>query len=84
MLSVHKYLEQSGIQTGWAWLGNLGFGDMLSLLPIAFLSLLTVICYIVMLPGLIAKKDTAYLVISILEILILLLAASGILPSGGN
>jgi len=84
VLSVHKYLEQSGIQTGWAWLGNLGFGDMLSLLPIAFLSLLTVICYIVMLPGLIAKKDTAYLVISILEILILLLAASGILASGGH
>ncbi|MGB5288579.1 MAG: hypothetical protein WBQ32_07325 [Ignavibacteriaceae bacterium] len=84
VLSVHKYLEQSGIQTGWAWLGNLEYGDMLSLLPIAFLSLLTVVCYIVMLPGLIAKKDTAYLVIAILEILILLLAASGILATGGH
>lgn len=84
VLSVHKYLEQSGIQTGWAWLENLEFGDMLSLLPIAFLSLLTVICYIVMLPGFIAKKDTAYLIISILEILILLLAASGILATSGH
>ena len=84
VMSVHEYLKHSGIQTGWAWLGNLEFGDMLSLLPIAFLSLLTVICYLVMLPGLIRKKDIAYLVISILEIMILCLAASGILATGGH
>jgi len=84
VMSVHEYLKQSGIQTGWAWLGKLNFGDMLSLLPIAFLSLLTVICYLVMLPELICKKDTAYIVIAILEIIVLLFAASGILATGGH
>jgi hypothetical protein len=84
VMSVHEYLKQSGIQIGWAWLGNLEFGDMLNLLPIAFLSLLTVICYLVLLPGLVRKKDTAYLVIAVLEILVLLLAASGILATGGH
>ena len=30
ILSVHEYLEQSGIQAGWAWFGNLKYGDMLN------------------------------------------------------
>jgi len=83
ILSVHEYLEQSGIQAGWAWFGNLQFGDMLNFLPIAFLSLLTIVCYIAIIPGLIRKKDTAYVVIAVLEIIVLAVAASGILGTGG-
>ena len=84
ILSVHEYLEQSGIQAGWAWFGNLQFGDMLNFLPIAFLSLLTIVCYIAILPGLIRKKDTAFVVIAVLEIIVLSVAASGILGTGGH
>jgi hypothetical protein len=84
ILSVHEYLKQSGIQAGWAWFGNLQFGDMLNFLPIAFLSLLTIVCYIAIIPGLIRKKDTAYVVIAILEIIVLAVAASGILGTGGH
>jgi hypothetical protein len=84
ILSVHEYLEQSGIQAGWAWFGNLQFGDMLNFLPIAFLSLLTIVCYIAIIPGLIRKKDTAYVVIAVLEIIVLSVAASGILGTGGH
>ena len=84
ILSVHEYLEQSGIQAGWAWFGNLQFGDMLNFLPIAFLSLLTIVCYIAIIPGLIRKKDTAFVVIAVLEILVLTVAASGILGTGGH
>ena len=84
ILSVHEYLEESGIQAGWAWFGNLQFGDMLNFLPIAFLSLLTIVCYIAILPGLIRKKDTAFVVIAVLEIIVLSVAASGILGTGGH
>jgi len=84
VMSVHDYLKQSGIQTGWAWLGNLKYGDMFTFIPIAFLSLLTIICYIAIIPGLIRKKDTAYVVIAILEVAVLALAASGILSAGGH
>ncbi len=84
ILSVHEYLEQSGIQAGWAWFGKLQFGDMLNFLPIAFLSLLTIVCYIAILPGLIRKKDTAFVVIGVLEIIVLAVAASGILGTGGH
>ena len=84
ILSVYEYLEQSGIQAGWAWFGNLQFGDMLNFLPIAFLSLLTIVCYTAIIPGLIRKKDTAYVVIAVLEIIVLAVAASGILGTGGH
>jgi hypothetical protein len=84
VLSVHEYLELSGMQAGWAWFGNLQFGDMLNFLPIAFLSLLTIVCYIAIIPGLIRKKDTAYVVIAVLEIIVLAVAASGILGTGGH
>ena len=84
ILSVHEYLIQSGIQAGWAWFGNLKYGDMLNFLPIAFLSLLTIVCYLAILPGLIRKKDTAFVVIAVLEIIVLAVAASGILGTGGH
>jgi hypothetical protein len=84
VMPVSQYLAESGIHAGWAWLGNLGYGDMLTFLPIAFLSLLTIICYAAILPGLIRKKDTPYIVLCILEILVLTVAASGILGSGGH
>ncbi len=84
VMPVADYLAQSGIHAGWAWLGNLGKGDMLNFLPIAFLSLLTIICYLAILPGLIRKKDTAYVVLVIVEVVVLTVAASGILGSGGH
>jgi hypothetical protein len=84
VMPVSEYLQLSGIHAGWAWLGNLGHGDMLNFLPIAFLSLLTIVCYLAILPGLIRKKDTAYVVLVIVEVVVLAVAASGILGSGGH
>lgn len=84
VLSVHEYLEKSGVQVGWAWFGELQYGDMLNYIPIAFLSLLTIICYITLIPGLIRKKDTTYTIIAILEIIVLLVAASGILGTSAH
>ena len=84
VMPVSEYLAKTGIHAGWAWLGNLGYGDMLTFLPIAFLSLLTIVCYLAILPGLIRKKDTAYVVLAIVEVIVLTVAASGILGSGGH
>jgi hypothetical protein len=84
VMPVSDYLKLTGIHAGWAWLGNLGYGDMLNFLPIAFLSLLTIVCYLAILPGLMRKKDTAYVVLVIVEVVVLAVAASGILGSGGH
>jgi len=84
VMSVADYLQGSGIKAGWAWAGKLGYGDMLNFAPIAFLSGLTVICYLAIIPGLIRKKDNAYVVLAVLEVIVLCVAASGILGTGGH
>jgi hypothetical protein len=84
VMPVADYLHESGIKAGWAWLGNLGSGDMLNFVPIAFLSALTIFCYLAIIPGLLRKKDTAYVVIAIVEVIVLSVAASGVLGTGGH
>lgn len=84
VMSVADYLHDSGIKAGWAWAGNLGYGDMLNFAPIAFLSGLTVLCYLAIVPGLLKKGDKAYVVLALLEVAVLVVAASGILGSGGH
>jgi hypothetical protein len=83
-LPVTEYLEQTGIHPGWTWLGFVGRGDFLNFLPIAFLAGVTIMCYIRIVPILFRKKDTTYAALAIIEVLVLVLAASGILKSGGH
>jgi len=84
VMPVHDYLAKSGIEQGWAWFGNLKYGDMLNFLPIAFLSLLSIICYIAIIPGLLRKQDNTFVIIAVLEIIVLGIAASGILGVSGH
>jgi len=83
-LPVKKYLEVTHIPHGWAWIGMLGKGDFLNFIGIAFLAGVTIICYIRIVPILFRKKDTIYAALAILEVLVLALAASGLLKSGGH
>ncbi|MBF0339235.1 MAG: hypothetical protein HQL05_15560 [Nitrospirae bacterium] len=83
-LSVHEYLEKTGIHPGWAWLHLLGKGDFLNFAGIAFLGGVTIICFLAIIPILFRKKDTVYGVIAVIEVLVLALAASGLLKTGGH
>ncbi|MBE0429160.1 MAG: hypothetical protein IBX61_04730 [Thermoleophilia bacterium] len=87
-LKVNDYLGQlreTGAEGGgWSWLSQLNRGDFLNFLPIAFLAAVTVICYLTIIPILLKQKDSIYVVLVILEVLVLSLAASGVLPSGGH
>ncbi len=83
-MPVHKYLAATGIHPGWAWLGMLGKGDFLNFIGIAFLAGVTLICYVRIIPILLRKKDNIYAVLAILEVLVLALAASGVLKAGGH
>ncbi len=83
-MPVHKYLAATGIHPGWAWLGMLHKGDFLNFIGIAFLAGVTLTCYIRIIPILFKKKDTIYGVLAVLEVLVLCLAASGILKAGGH
>jgi hypothetical protein len=90
VMSVHDYseainqsfLHREHVVTGWGWLAVVGKGDFVNFLGIALLSGVTIVCYIGIIPTLRRTKQTAYLWIAIAEVLILVLAASGILTAG--
>ncbi|KJS12594.1 MAG: membrane protein [Peptococcaceae bacterium BRH_c8a] len=84
-MSAHEFLVETGAPIGWGWLGMLGYGDFVNLLGIAFLALLTIVGYLVLLlPAYLRKKDIAYASIVVVEILVLTLAASGVLAVGAH
>jgi hypothetical protein len=83
-MRVHDYNVALNAPTGWGWAAMVGKGDYLNFIGIAILSGLTILCYIVILPILVRKKQTAYVVIAIIEVLVLSLAASGIMKVGGH
>jgi len=83
-MRVHDFNVALHAPTGWGWAPLVGKGDYMNFIGIAMLSGLTILCYAVILPILIKKKDTAYVVIAIAEILVLSLAASGLLKVGGH
>jgi hypothetical protein len=83
-MPVHKYLAAADIHPGWAWLGMLGKGDFLNFIGIAFLAGVTIVCYLRIIPLLYQKKDATYAVLAIIEVLVLALAASGLLKAGGH
>ena len=83
-LSVKDYLTMTGTQIGWSWIGMLGYSDFMNFLPIAFICGITIICYLSIIPIFFRKKDKIYIWIAIAQILILLIAASGILNGIGH
>ncbi len=81
---IHEYLEITHSPHGWGWLVLLGKGDFLNYVGFVLLGVLTIMCYLVLVKGYYRKKDWIFAVISILEIAVLSLAASGLLGSGGH
>ena len=81
---VSEYLEMTHSPHGWGWAALLSKGDFLNYLGFAFLALMTIFLYLVLVRGYIRQKDWIYAAIAVLEILVLSLAASGILGAGGH
>ena len=78
----HEFLHRDSIVVGWGWIAVLNTGDYLNFIGIALLALVTIVCYLGILPTLFRKKDWVYGAIAVLEILVLALAASGIVSAG--
>lgn len=83
-MKAADYNHALNAPTGWGWLAFVGKGDYLNFVGIAMLAGLTILCYLAIIPTLSRKKDTAYLVIAVAEVAVLLLAASGLMKSGGH
>jgi hypothetical protein len=81
---VGEYLEITHSPHGWGWLSLLTKGDFLNYIGLALLALMTIVCYLVLVRGYIRQKNWIFTVIALLEIVVLSVAASGLLGSGGH
>lgn len=81
---VGHYLEAGKVPSGWGWTALLGRGDFLNFIGIVLLAGLSIICYLRVLPALVRKGDKAMAAIACAEVLVLLLAASGIIGGGAH
>ncbi len=81
-LPVDQYLARTGTPAGWAWLKSIGSADSLNLLGICLLCSVSGLCWLALLPFYIARRDLPYVLITIANIGVLVLAASGLLGAG--
>ncbi|MBT8398416.1 MAG: DUF1634 domain-containing protein [Gemmatimonadetes bacterium] len=78
----HEFLHRPGVVIGWSWVGLVGMADFMNFIGIAVLSAVTVVCYMGILPSLFRKKDWIYAAIAAVEVIVLALAASGLVAVG--
>jgi hypothetical protein len=83
-MNVHDYLSHFKIDTGWSWLSMLRYGDFLNFTGIALLAGVTIVCFLSIVPTLLKQGDKLYAFFAVLEAVILGVAASGLLGSGGH
>lgn len=83
-MSVSEYLNKANVHPGWSWVGLLGFSDFLNFIGIALLAGITIVCFLVIIPTLWRNNDKVYAFLALLEAVILSVAASGILGTGGH
>ncbi len=78
-MSAADLTMETGVRPGWDWAAFLPHGDMLVLAAIAILSTCSVLCIAAVTPIFKARGERAFVTICVLEIAVLLLAASGLL-----
>jgi phosphoglycerol transferase MdoB-like AlkP superfamily enzyme len=81
---LNEYLEVAHLTSGWSWLTYLHYGDFLTFLPIAGLAGISIFGYLCLVAKFFSHREPIMGWIALLETVILLLAASGILAMGGH
>jgi len=82
VLPVERYLEATGVPSGWGWVAMLAKGDYLNLVGVALLGFVTVLCYLRVLPLLLTRGERLQAAFAVAQVAVLLLAASGLLAGG--
>jgi len=77
-----QYLQRDHALHGWWWLTALEHADYLNFVGIAVLATVTLVCFVGIVPILLARRDWIYASIAMTEVVILGLAASGLLTAG--
>ena len=77
-----RYLQRTGTPTGWGWLALVHQGDIANLVGIALLAGCSLPPLLALLPLYLKQRDWAMATICLLEVAVILLAASGVLTAG--
>ena len=81
-LPVDRYIALTGWPSGWGWLRSLGRADALSVGGVAVLSAVTIVCYARILPEFLRRGERVQAALALVQILVLLAAASGVFAGG--
>lgn len=79
--SASQLVAETGVRPGWGWATFLPRGDMLVLAAIAILSTCSVLCLGAVAPIFKSRGERAFVAICLLEMVVLLVAASGLLAT---
>jgi hypothetical protein len=75
ILPVDRYLELTGAPRGWAWLSLTGYGDYLNFIGICLYALVTLFCYLRIIPAMLGSRERVHAAVAIAQALVLLGAA---------
>ena len=81
-MPVGRYVATTGAPTGWGWLLSLGKGECLNLAGVALLCLVTVGCYVRIVPGLVRRGEKLLAALAICQLAVLLAAISTAFAAG--
>ena len=81
---VGTYLEVGKVPHGWGWTVLIGKGDFLNFLGIVLLAGMTILCYIPLIPAFLKRGEKGFALMALAEIIVLLVAASGIVGAGAH
>ena len=79
---VASYLQLTATPTGWGWFSMLQFSDMNNLVGIALLASCSIPPLLAVIPLFFKRRNFFYVGICLLQVGVLLLAASGVLSVG--
>jgi hypothetical protein len=74
-LPVDRYLELTGAPKGWGWLRLTGYGDYLNFIGICLYALVTLVCYLRIIPAMLRSGERLQAGLAIAQALVLLAAA---------
>ncbi len=83
-LPADQYIAATGAYTGWSWLPHILSGNILSFASLVYLSMVSIIAFFTILPVYERKGDKYYVLIVSVQILVLVIAASGWITGGGH
>jgi hypothetical protein len=81
-LSAREYLQRTGVPTGWGWFGQLAHADMATLLGIALLAACSLPALVMVALSYRQRGERLAAALALLQIAVLVLAASGIIGAG--